>query len=92
MQPGGSKVFRPHATICRKLRVLHIQTQVARGKTFRQVWRMFSHGTVAGLTNDKGTMAGPRDDDIVGPEGEITVIADNLETIRADIRKKRRGR
>ncbi len=91
MQPGGSKVFEDLMLQSAESSEFYTYRHKSLvGKTFRQVWRMFSHGTVVGLTNDKGTMVlGPRDDDIVGPEGEITVIADNLETIRADIEKRK---
>ena len=62
MQPGGSKVFEDLMLQSAESSEFYTYRHKSLvGKTFRQVWRMFSHGTVVGLTNDKGTMVlGPR--------------------------------
>ena len=91
MQPGGSKVFADLMLQSAESSEFYTYRHKSlAGKTFREVWRMFSHGTVVGLTDDKGTMVlGPRDDDVVGPEGQITVVANDLQTVRADIENRK---
>jgi hypothetical protein len=52
---------------------------------------MFNTTTLVGITNsNKSMILGPSDTDIVGPDGDVIVVAENKSMIERDITKKKK--
>jgi hypothetical protein len=92
MQPGGSRLFEDlmlqSANSCEFYTYAHPSLA---GKTFQEAWRMFNHGTMVGITSGQNGkfILGPQDGDLIGPAGEVVVIADNKSMIRRDIERNK---